>query len=429
MGVSSTTKSPPPPRAERTGWWVASLVLNLLLGAYLIRPQPAHQASPWSDVIQLPSGGTLETGGSQRPRRVPPGMEPVPLDTPWSRIESTNLTVFAANLRQAGCPDETVCDLLRPATARWFTQCIRRVNGTGDFWAVGLERQKLRRKQALDRATLHEEQDRFLATLPCSRSEEFDKSESLLVDMVTGFPPSPKREQLRNLFQEIQRRYNYWRERTGLIFLPEEVEAIHRERDEAMARLGSLLSSAEREEVSLRAYAIPRMMDSLPTEIKDLHLTGPELREYCRITVSTDAENTVPWSGYRDLLSEGDPVPSKDQTDRELLALLGQERFQQYQIHSDPTFAAASQLVHQYALPEGVELQLTESVVSWKSQVAALHEAWSTDPEGTQNALRSGAQAERERLEALMAAIPEDRRNVLIKSWMVDAAREIWTKP
>jgi len=353
----------------------------------------------------------------------------VTLDTPWSQIESTNLTVFAENLREVGCPEETVCDLLRPAAARWFTQCIRQVNGTGDFWAVGPERQKLRRKQALARATLREEQDRFLAILPCSRSDAYEQGESLIVDMETGFPPSPKREQLRDLFQEIQRRYLYWRERTGLIFLPEEVEAIHRERDEAMARLGSLLSAAEREEVALRAYADPRLTDSLPRELQDLHLTGPELREYCRIMVSTDAENTVPWSGYRDLLSEGDPVPSKAQTDRELLALLGEVRFQRYQIHSDPTYAAASQLVHQFAQPEALEIQLTESVVGWKSQVAALHEAWSTDPEGTQSALRSGAQAVRERLESLMAAIPEDRRNVLIKSWVVDAAREIWTKP
>jgi len=353
----------------------------------------------------------------------------VVLDTPWSRIETTNLTVFAANLREVGCPEETVCDLLRPAAARWFTQCIRRVNATGDFWAVGVDRQKLRRKLAMARAALHEEQDRFLATLPCSRSEAYEQAESLMVDVVTGFPSSPKREQLRDLFQEIQRRYFYWRERTGLIFLPEEVEAIHSERDKAMARLGSLLSAAEREEVALRSYAFPRVMDSLPKELQDLHLSGPELREYCRIMVSTDAENTVPWSGYRDLLSEGDPVPSKAQTDRELLALLGEARFQQYQIHSDPTFAAASELVHQLALPEGLEFQLTESVVGWKSQVAALHEAWSTDPEGTQNALRSGAQAERARLEALMAGIPEDRRNVLIKSWVVDAAREIWTKP
>ena len=428
MGALSTTKPSSTSGPKHTRWWVASLMLNVLLGAYLLRPGSTRPVAFESDAIQVPAQDSSRTP-AHRSRRSQPGTQPVTLDTPWSQIESTNLTVFAANLREVGCPEETVCDLLRPAAARWFTQCIRQVNGTGDFWAVGLERQKLRRKQAMDRATLREEQDRFLATLPCSRSEAYDQGESLLVDMVTGFPPSPKREQLRNLFQEIQRRYLYWRERTGLIFLPEEVEAIHDERDKAMAQLGSLLSAAERQEVELRAYAVPRVMDSLPTEIKDLHLTGPELREYCRIMVSTDAENTVPWSGYRDLLSEGDPVPSKAQTDRELMALLGQERFQQYQIHSDPTFAAASQLVHQFALPEGLEFQLTESVVGWKSQVAAFHEAWAVDPEGTQNALRSGAQAERQRLEALMAGIPEDRRNVLINSWVVDAAREIWTKP
>ena len=428
MGASSTTKPPSPSQAAHTQWWVASLVLNLLLAAYLLRPRPTNPSPLESDVVQLPAQEPARAS-VHRPHRVLPGTQPAVLDTPWSRIESTNLTVFAANLREAGCPDETVCDLLRPAAARWFTQCIRRANGTGDFWAVGVDRQKLRRKQAMARAALREEQDRFLAALPCSRSEAFEQAESLIIDMVTGFPPSPKREQLRDLFQEIQRRYNYWRERTGLIFLPEEVEAIHRERDNAMARLGSLLSATERQEVALRAYAIPRVMDSLPKELQDLYLTGPELREYCRIMVSTDAENTVPWSGYRDLLSEGDPVPSKAQTDRELLSLLGEVRFQQYQIHSDPTFAAASQLVHQFGQPESLEIQLTESVVDWKSQVAALHEAWSTDPEGTQNALRSGAQAKRALLETLMAGIPEDRRNVLIKSWVVDAAREIWSKP
>lgn len=428
MGTSSTTKTSSPSHATRSRWWVASVALNLLLAAYLLRPRPATSASVESDVVQVPVREPAKAS-LHRPRRAIPEIKPVVPDTPWSRIETTNLTVFAANLREVGCPEETVCDLLRPAAARWFTQCIRQASSTGDFWAVGLERQKLRREQAMARATLRDEQDKFLATLPCSRSEAFEPAESLMTDMVNGFPTSPKREQLRDLFQQIQHRYLYWRERTGLIFLPEEVEAIHRERDEAMARLGSLLSATERQEAALRAYAIPRVMDSLPKELQDLHLTGPELREYCRIMVSTDAENTVPWSGYRDLLSEGDPVPSKAQTDRELLALLGQERFRQYQIHSDPSFAAASQLVHQFAQPESLELQLTESVVGWKSQVAALHEAWATDPEGTQNALRSGALAERQQLETLMAAIPEDRRNVLIKSWVVETARDIWTKP
>jgi len=34
--------------------------------------------------------------------------------TPWSRLVSDDLSEFAARLRAAGCPDQTVCDILMP---------------------------------------------------------------------------------------------------------------------------------------------------------------------------------------------------------------------------------------------------------------------------------------------------------------------------
>lgn len=85
----------------------------------------------------------------------------------WSQIESNDFREFAANLRQAGCPEETLCDVIRPAILRSFNGRKGQLAQGGNYWATGESRRALRANAAAAEIGQNEAQDRLLAELAC----------------------------------------------------------------------------------------------------------------------------------------------------------------------------------------------------------------------------------------------------------------------
>lgn len=410
-------------------WLATSIVANLLLVAYLVLSASLGTKAIFlastnrADQSSIPGGRIRSASGqkSASPNAIP--------SHPWSQIETTNLIQYAANLRQVGCPEETVCDILRPAVARWYTDCIERLDRSGDFWAVGTARQQQRKALTSARAALREEEDRFLATLPCTRDAEFDSEASFMIDLAFGFPSSPKREQIFALFQEISRRCLYWQERTGHIFLPEEVEAIHRERDVAKTTLAGLFSNRQIGEFNLRVYATEKWITDLPPEVAALHLDGGELREYCRIMVAHDRTFTSPAMGFDDLLDEHPSVTSTVQFESDMRRLLG-DRYDGWLISTEPLAHQIKEIASKYGMEDTTSTALLEKLIGWKRFVAIEHEeAASLNPDLLVNLLYSEARDLRSQLNSALDTVPSELRSPIIKDWMYDFAEEAWSEP
>ena len=423
--------SPPASRHPKGGysrWLVLSIVANLLLASYLVLSSTSRRTTPTPASTSGPGEGPTSSA-QDRPALVPktPSSTNSP-PLPWTQIQTTNLTQYAANLRQVGCPDETVCDILRPAVDRWFTACIERLDRTGDFWAVGAVRQQQRKARTSARAALREEEDRFLATLPCTRDAEFDFLETFILDTALGFPPSPKREQIQALFQEISRRCLYWRERTGNIFLPEDVEAIHRERNAAATRLSGLLTARQLEEFELRFYAIINWLSNAPNEISPLHLNASECREFCRAIGAHTSDRAAPNLGYETLLDEL-TTSTAAQFQLDMMNILGPERLFAWLMAKEPLASQVGKVINQYGIEPTGAKDLLEGLVGWKLKVEIGKEAWPSHPDDVESFLDSEAHALRAQVDSTLGPLPPEARSSLMKEWTQRFAEEAWSKP
>lgn len=66
----------------------------------------------------------------------------------WSSLESTNLLLYAENLRSVGCPEKTVCDIVVPALDRWMGDRFAEISVSqsiagSNYWATGKRRREI----------------------------------------------------------------------------------------------------------------------------------------------------------------------------------------------------------------------------------------------------------------------------------------------
>lgn len=404
------------------------MALNLVLGAWLmrnLRGSPSILEAPTdASASDAPKTSILARGSAslQSAPKVP--------GSPWSELETTNLTEFAANLRRVGCPEETICDLLRPAAYRWFTSRIQAADRERDFWASGMERQKQDRENTSGRSALRQEERQFLSSLPCNPDAETYSGMEWMIDAaVLGSMNSPQHEELLALLSQMEARISYWSERSKGMFLPEEVDAIHQEHTEFITKLGSLLSESQKEEFLLRSYALFNWMDRLPPKLADLHLNGPQLREFCRILVAQDSNLNSLWSGYLNLLNEGPPPAPWPQTVRDMTALLGDERsIEGFEIIDKDLDLSINQAAQ--ASNRTLTHQIIDRVIAWKSEVYKFRERWNKNPDGVEAALPVAAQEVRRQLTGLLAntAIPLAEQHTRIDDWIREFGGTAWKR-
>ncbi|MEI6481758.1 MAG: hypothetical protein WCO19_05670, partial [Candidatus Saccharibacteria bacterium] len=90
-----------------------SVVLNLALGAILIlrapAPHPAHQS-------QLAQPATVAAKPAA-PQAAPPAPR-----FHWSQIESEDFSVYVTNLRQIGCPEATIKEIVKSEIAEIYQE-------------------------------------------------------------------------------------------------------------------------------------------------------------------------------------------------------------------------------------------------------------------------------------------------------------------
>ena len=99
--------------------FVLSVLGNLALLAWFV----ARQIAPASQAPTIPA-----TGANPEPRVDVPGAaataSPFPLSEPpafsWSQIESTNYSIYVANLRAIGCPERAIRDIVASEIAALY---------------------------------------------------------------------------------------------------------------------------------------------------------------------------------------------------------------------------------------------------------------------------------------------------------------------
>ncbi len=433
MPAAPPKSGAPEARRFRTRVLAGSILLNVTLAIGLAWPgverafsgrQEREHGRPGSDSpIGADAGKISESPRSSQPRQ----------RSVWSRLESTNLTEFAANLRRVGCPDETVCDILRPVIERDHAVRQEQARFIGDFWATGDRRREQRRRSIDQRAALTEERDRLLSELACGPREpkDFDTpSTRLVIELLTGFLGSDRQSHLLTLITEAEARRQWWQERIDGVPLPEDLAAIRRERDAFAARLDRLLPGADRDELELRIVAmVKHEAMGRADRMAGLGLTAVELREFCRIERDADTSPLEELMQFSRLLDDAPAKRDEAGTAERLRALLGDERFGDWQRQNDPAFQHAEQFAKDFKQPAGTAARVHQEMERLRAELPGLRTAWDTDREAVRHAVQERRVEFRRRLTEILAGVPADRRDGAIEAWVETAIREAWRQP
>ena len=95
---------------------VLSVVINVALGALLLRPKPLEPTMPAQKAVETksaPDAAPALTAPATKTRTVTQVVtNTVALKFDWNAVESDDYKKYIANLRSIGCPEETIRDII-----------------------------------------------------------------------------------------------------------------------------------------------------------------------------------------------------------------------------------------------------------------------------------------------------------------------------
>lgn len=421
-------------RAKTPGWvfmaMITSIGLNLILGVWWLRPagRGQHSESAGQELGHLAGVRSAERSSSEPSGPPPPAPDRT---TPWSRMASTNFLEFAARLREAGCPEETVCDILVPQIGTRFKQLRSNARHQGEFWAMGEERRQIEREEEDQIERAERQELELLDGLRCTNpvdgldgNREFDR----IVGLLAGFLGPERLTRLARTITREERGIGRWKSRTHGVVLPEELEELRTRKQRFEAGLASWITAGELEELGLRLWALQQESEHAELFTKTT-LTSGEYREFCRILSHGEQGFIEEALNYGDLLGEPAMPVDRRQTEAALRTLLGDERFALFRQSCDPSFAAIQELAVQEGQDPLLALEAMAVVEAFRTEVPLLRELWSEDPGSALQQLRERREDLRQELGKRLGPLPEEKREDLVSGWIDQATREEWSHP
>ncbi|MCI0748742.1 MAG: hypothetical protein L0Y58_25320 [Verrucomicrobia subdivision 3 bacterium] len=324
----------------------------------------------------------------------------------WAALESSNYVTYINNLRNFGCPEETVRDIIVTDIAKSYGRRraqIRAQSGAYQFWKtsdtgeigdtsdpkVQAQLNELDREQtALIQELLGIDYRAELAKYSADQDYE---------ERAYGFLSQEKREQVIDLqakYDDLERQIY---DRSKGFLLEADQEALRRLQGQRDAQLAQLMSPEEYQEYQLR---------NSPTAVNlraQLHGFNPNELEFRRIFQLQKA--------YDDQISNlnlADPAQAEAHAaaqadaqqalDQELAKVLGPDRFKEYQRAQDADYKALLQFSQRFETSPALAARVYDMKVAAERQKLRLE----TDP-----ALRP-----EQRAQALAAIAEETERSV-----------------
>jgi hypothetical protein len=279
------------------------------------------------------------------PNRVSSKLHPA---QPWRQLESTDLAVYAANLRAVGCPPKTVRDILLPMLQDKFARPKTPVAELTNFWACFSQRQAVAAALAKQNADLREQKDKAVADLLdySWTTEGIKQAYSGDAAYALGFLDYDRAEKLLCIADRFQTQFAQKSHRVDRSAI---YEAWRRE-------VGEILSASEFEEFELRGLLMIFQRHN-PT-LCNAGLTGSELRQL--MTFRRELCQPLPsvlLAGGEELVHE--PTWSGEQQfNAKARSLLGESRFLDYLKNCDVSIDRTVAALDNQQLPRSLALQL-----------------------------------------------------------------------
>jgi hypothetical protein len=267
---------------------------------------------------------------------------------PWSQLESTDLAVYAANLRAAGCPPKTVRDILLPLVEEKFAPPVYEPT---NIWASFSQRQAAAAARAGQESALEKEKDKTLQELFGFAwiSEGLKQAYAGEAAGSVGFLEYEHAEKFLCLADRFKKQFS----RADGSHRTDRRSAIYQTwRQE----LGEVLSPAEFEEIDLRE--ILTIWQPRNPNLFKVGLSGSELRQL--MAFRRELCNPLPTTSFAkgdELLQEPDWT-GEQQFNAKARLLLGDSRFIDYLKSGDASMGRTLATLKKEHLPRSLALQL-----------------------------------------------------------------------
>jgi hypothetical protein len=419
---------------RRLLWFSAGLNLLLALALVFLRPAPVREipADPAADPEAPTTAAAQRTGSSPAtPKLLSPVISPGEA-TPWSRLMSADLREYATNLRLAGCPAETICDILRPEGKLALAIRTEAAHYHTNFWLAGARLVAHRQAVEAEASRGQQEQVELLAELGCV--VEWPEEEGMQVDLIlrvaAGFLPRERQLALLNLVFDAIHFRDRWRERTQGVVLPADLQWLEGESRRTNGRLRQVLSVEEFEEVCLRIAAVLEGRAVPDDEAVVLGILPAEFRELLRrgfVTGENDLERVFNWE--RLLTDDERPSRSAAQRDADLRAVLGDARVEELRLRSGAAYDTTRYWAEKFGLDGATPRQVVAELEQFQQAVAALAATGREQPDAVKAEFQTAHAAALARLEQSLGRVPATNRTEQLRQWLLLAAQEGWGQP
>jgi hypothetical protein len=361
----------------------------------------------------------------------------------WSTLESTNLLLYAENLRKAGCPEKTVCDIVVPALLRWEAErfsevAIAHSDAGSNYWATGKRRREINAIADQEREKIRIARKQIRKSLLCPETEPFQQ-ENEQDFLVFGFLRPDQLQGIAQLQAKAADRIQDWQAKGWGINArsapdkarrPSDLLQIQAEARAFDADFAQLMSPAELEELTARYYYFERgSFHQTNSPFYSSGISPTELRSLTLIEVQTEKYSMATLNPYWSIWEQLQESPSDENASPpvdDLLALLGPQRTAEYLRATDPTYNDLRELLSARKLP----LELADAgyalVQQSLSTVNQLRVEAEQDPPSVRQGMKKLRQGLLEQWGAMLTGIPEEARTAELKLWTDQALRRAW---
>jgi hypothetical protein len=331
---------------------ILSVCVNLALaGAYFV----AKRSTP-KTAIAPETATVVKSAKSDRERRVQVAGASVTNDFHWGTVESDDYREYIGNLREIGCPEETIRDIIIADVNKLYAGRIAGLYPSPrDFkwWQTDDSgRRSERRELDKKRRELNDEKRALIKELlGIDLETEMAKWEGRPDEDAwrLGFL-SPEKQQavqaLQEKFREMERAaMNELRENGGGPEARAKMMALRAQRE---AELAQILGPQDFQEYQLRnSWTARNMRDSLGS----FSPSEDEFKKIFELRNNYDAQFGFARGGGDEAAREQRRL-AQQQLDEQLRATLGEERFQEYQLSQDDRYREISEFAKNQNLPK-----------------------------------------------------------------------------
>ena len=313
----------------------------------------------------------------------------------WAAIESTNYVAYVQNLRNFGCPEETIRDIIITDIAKLYAKkraVLRSQYPAPGFWQASETwsggsdsnpelqvrlRQLDEEQRALVKDLLGVDLDYELAKI--FDSEDFD-------DQRYGFLPAERRQALQAIASKYDQLEQELYERTKGLMLEEDQAQLQQLQKMREAEIAQLLSPEELREYELRNSPTA---DALREQLSGFDANEEEFRRIYDLQKAYETQMAQMPPGADDEVRANVAEKAEDAINEELRKILGEDRFAEYQRAQDADYKMLAQFADRVEMPKDVINQ----VYDLKTRIEEQRDVIESDPNLTeeQKAIALGA--------------------------------------